>query len=55
MSVILPGEDNGKSDVYIDDIISCAIDKDNNLERIKKAPITVIEAASHKSEGDCNY
>ena len=47
MSVKLPNEDCGKSDVFLDDIITCAVDINNNLDRITKAPITVIDAATN--------
>ena len=47
MSVELPNEDCGKSDVFLDDIITCAVDINNNLDRITKAPITVIDAATN--------
>jgi len=47
MSVKLPDEDCGKSDVFLDDIISCAVDINKNLDRITKAPITIIDAAAN--------
>ncbi len=40
---IIIGE-NGKSDVYVDDIITIVVDINVNLQRIKKAPITVMHA-----------
>ena len=49
MSVsILLGE-NGKSDVYVDDIITIAVDINDNLDRIRKAPITVMHAVADNS------
>ena len=53
LSVDLPVEENGKSDVFIDDIITCAVDIEDNLDRITKAPITIIEAtARHELSSD---
>jgi len=49
LSVELPDEDWGKADVYVDDIISIAVDINDNLDRVIKAPITVIQAVAHRA------
>ena len=48
MRVELPDEDFGKADVFLDDIISCIVDKGDNLDRITKAPSTIIEATARQ-------
>ena len=48
MSVDVPLDVCGKADVFIDDVISCAVDIDMNLDRISKAPSTVIDAVTRK-------
>ena len=48
--VSLPIEDHGKSDVFIDDLISVAVDLNNNLKRLSAAPCTVIHAVAHEAE-----
>ena len=50
LSVQMPEEDQGKSDVFLDDIITCAVDIGNNLDRITKAPITIIEAVANQGD-----
>ena len=52
LSVELPDDIGGKADVYIDDIISCAVDCNNNLKRLEVAPSTVLEAVAHNAEGE---
>ena len=47
--VDLPIEDEGKTDVFIDDLISVAVDINNNLDRIRTAPCTVLHAIAHSS------
>ena len=50
MCVKLPVEDNGKADVFLDDIISCVVDLNDNLDRITKAPSTVIDAVARQGK-----
>ena len=50
MSVCLPDEDKGKADCFIDDIFSIVVDINDNVDRLKKAPITVLEAVTYKSK-----
>ena len=50
MSVELPDEDEGKADCFIDDICSIVVDIGENVERLRKAPITVMEAVSLNSD-----
>ena len=40
----------GKTDVYVDDISTIAIDKEDNLERIIKAPIILIHAVADSAQ-----
>ena len=47
--VSLPVEDHGKSDVFIDDLISVAVDINNNLQRLSAAPWTAIHAVAHEA------
>ena len=49
ISVPLHEEDECKADVFIDDIILVAVDKDDNLQRIIAAPCTVMHAIAHSS------
>ena len=49
LSVDIPIETCGKSDVFIDDVISVCVDLDDNVERLTAAPCTVIHAVSHKA------
>ena len=54
MSVYIPLAKHGKTDVYVDDLITIGHDEDENIDRITKAPITVIDAIAdnhipHKS------
>ena len=44
LSVDVPLQTGGKTDVYIDDFITIGLDINDNLERITKAPATVIQA-----------
>ena len=44
MSVRIHIAPKGKADVYVDDIITIAADLKDNLERITKAPVTVMHA-----------
>ena len=48
MSVVMPIEDRGKADVFIDDITSVAPDLDNNLDRLRAVSCSVHHAFSHK-------
>ena len=52
LSVDIPVSLCGKADVYIDDVVTCAVDVGDNLERIKAAPCTVIHAVAHKASGN---
>ena len=47
MSVVIPGNSKAKADNFIDDICNIALDEDDNLDRIIKAPVTIIEAMSN--------
>ena len=47
--VSLPTEDQGKSDCFIDDLISVAVDINDNLDRLRAAPCTIIHAVAHSS------
>ena len=49
LSVNISVEECGKTDVYVDDFITIGPDKDDILERITKAPITVIHAIADNS------
>ena len=50
MSVSIIIGENGKADVYVDGIITIAVDTiNNNLERIKRAPVTVMRAVVAKA------
>ena len=49
LSVEIPIEDCGKTDVYVDDFITIGPDIDDTLERITKAPATVIHAIADNS------
>ena len=49
MSVEIAPADKGKADVYVDDIITIAVDNDENLKRITRAPITVMHAVADNS------
>ena len=49
MSVNIPLEEGGKTDVYVDDFITIGPDIDDTLERITRAPITVIHAIADNS------
>ena len=48
---MIPPNDNGYFDVYIDDFIGVTVDIGNNKARLKAAPGTVIDAVSHHEEG----
>ena len=49
MSVSIIIGENGKADVYVDDIIKIAVDVNNNFQRIKKAPVTATHAVADKA------
>ena len=49
LSVDLPIEDQGKADVFVDDIISVAPDINDNLSRLKAASCTVLHAFAHSA------
>ena len=51
LSVTLPDEDQGKTDCFVDDLITVAVDLGNNLECINAAPCTVIHAMAHHTSG----
>ena len=44
MALDIPEDSCGKTDVYVDDFITVGSNIDNNLDRLNKAPITVIYA-----------
>ena len=46
LSVSITIGENGKVDVYVDGIITMAVDINDNLQRIKKAPVTVMHAVA---------
>ena len=50
MSVQVPLDVCGKADVFIDDVISCCVDINNNLDRLYKAPCTVIDAVAREGK-----
>ena len=52
MIVSLPNEDHGKADVFIDDIITVAVNINQNLQRAMAAPCTIIHAISHNETSD---
>ena len=52
MSVQLPDDEDCKSDVFIDDIITVGVDINDNLQRITAAPCTVMHAIAHKATND---
>ena len=49
LSVNIPVEEGGKTDVYVDDFITIGPDIDDVLERITRAPLTVIHAIADNS------
>ena len=51
LSVDLNEVNECKSDVFIDDLISLAVDIGNNLQRLIAAPCTVMHALAHKADG----
>jgi hypothetical protein len=52
LSVPLPDDDHASADCFIDDIITSAVDINDNLQRITAAPCTVIHALAHSAAGD---
>ena len=46
----LPDNDDASSDCFIDDIITAAVDIDDNLQHITAAPCTIIHALAHSAE-----
>jgi hypothetical protein len=52
LSVQIPDIARGKADNFIDDIISCVVDKKDNLRRIIAAPCTVIHAMGHSPSSE---
>jgi hypothetical protein len=52
LSVDLPDNDDGSADCFVDDIITQAVDVDDNLQRITAAPCTVIHALAHRASAD---
>ena len=52
MSVKVPVIENGKVDVYVDNIITIVVDSKENLKRITRAPITAIHAVADRSTFD---
>ena len=51
MSVKIDPSSKGKADVYVDDIITIAVDIQDNLERITKAPVTIMHAVADNEDG----
>ena len=51
LSVSLENEPSAKADVFVDDIMSIAVDHNDNLTRLATAPCTVIHAIAHKACG----
>ena len=49
LCVPMPDNDEAAADVFIDDIITSAVDLHDNLQRITAAPCTVIHALAHKA------
>ena len=47
--VSLPDEDQGKTDCFVDDLISVAVDIDDNLDRLRAAPCTIIHVVAHST------
>ena len=54
MSVKIPLQDHGKTDVYVDDLITIGHDQGDNLDKIIKAPITVTDAMSDNHHRSTN-
>ena len=52
MVVQIPADDCGKCDVFVDDLITCAVDLGRNLDRMIAAPCTIIHAVSHSCSGE---
>ena len=50
LSVQLPDNDDASADCFIDDIITAAVDVNDNLQRITAAPCTIIHALAHSAE-----
>ena len=55
MSVNIKPHRNGKADVYVDDIITVAVNRNDNLHRIVRAPITVIHAVVDNANIKSNW
>ena len=49
LSVNIPVEEGGNTDVYVDDFITIGPDIDDTLDRITRAPLTVIHAIADNS------
>ena len=49
LSVDLPDSDSGNADCFVDDIITTAVDINDNLQRIMAAPCTIIHAMAHQA------
>ena len=47
--VELEASDHGRADVYVDDIITVAVDIKDNLQRVTRAPITVMHTVADNS------
>ena len=47
--VDMPTEDEGKTDCFVDDLISVAVDINDNLDRLRAAPCTILHAVAHSS------
>ncbi len=54
LSVEIPLESKSKADVFVDDVITVGLDTEDNLERITKAPITVLDAIADDSILNCD-
>ena len=54
LSVEIPIKSLGKADVFVDDIITVGLDMDDTLEKVTKAPITVMEAIADDAIFECD-
>ena len=54
LSVEIPIKSLSKADVFVDDIITVGVDIDDTLEKVTKAPITVMEAIADDAIFECD-
>ena len=54
LSVDIPIKSLSKADVFVDDVITVGADIDDTLEKITKAPITVLDAIADDAILDCD-